>query len=123
MLVGRANIRSGDKVLDPSRRFWSGVFGHPMAKLHGAEVAITASTPEKRQGASSGVQTMPGNTVPPKMKFETGLNKRGVDIVLDHVGTDTWSTSSPFAVQRRKIGHLWRHNGVYGRNRLASTFL
>ena len=93
MLVGRAQIKSGDKVFIQAGASGVGVYAIQVAKLMGAEVAITASTAKKRDrcldlGADHAWPYEDALT-----ESKTWTQKKGVDIVLDHVGTDTWGTS------------------------------
>ena len=93
MLVGRAKVQSGQTVLIQAGASGVGSLAIQIAKLHGAEVAVSASTPEKRKrclelGAD---HAWAYEDVRDKVRSWTG--KRGVDIALDHVGTDTWDTS------------------------------
>ena len=93
MLVRRAQIRPADKVLIQAGASGVGSLAIQIAKLHGAEVAITASTPEKRQQCLQWGADFAWEYSAIKNEVRNWTNKRGVDIVLDHVGTDTWSTS------------------------------
>jgi NADPH:quinone reductase-like Zn-dependent oxidoreductase len=96
MLVARARVKAGEWVL--VRAAGSGVSSAAIqvAKLHGAMVIAEARGAEKccARGPSS-ARTSP-STPRQKDAFEevrrlTG--KRGVDVVLDHVGEATWESS------------------------------
>jgi len=93
MLVGRAGVRPGDKVLIQAGASGVGSLAIQVAKLHGAEVAISASTQEKRDQCLQWGADHAWEYKDVKNEVRTWTNKKGVDIVLDHVGTDTWSTS------------------------------
>ena len=93
MLVGRAGVRPGDKVLIQAGASGVGSLAIQVAKLHGAEVAITASTQEKRDRCLQWGADHAWRYDTVKKEVRNWTNKKGVDIVLDHVGTDTWSTS------------------------------
>lgn len=93
MLVGRARVRPGDKVLVQAGASGVGVFAIQVARLHGARVAATASTEAKRAlcrdlGAEA---AWPYEEAAREAKAWTG--RTGVDLVVDHVGADTWETS------------------------------
>ena len=93
MLVGRAGVRPGDKVLIQAGASGVGSLAIQVDKLHGAEVAITASTQEKRERCLQWGADHAWEYGAAKNEVRNWTKKRGVDIVLDHVGTDTWSTS------------------------------
>jgi len=93
MLVGRARIRPGDKVLIQAGASGVGSLAIQVAKLHGAEVAITASTEEKRKQCLKLGADHAWAYSSARKEVRNWTNKRGVDIALDHVGTDTWETS------------------------------
>jgi len=92
MLVGRARVAPGQTVLVQAGASGVGSLAIQVARHMGARVAATASSPEKREkcldlGAEAAWHY---DEVPDQLKtFARG----GVDIVVDHVGTDTWKTS------------------------------
>jgi NADPH:quinone reductase-like Zn-dependent oxidoreductase len=94
MLVGRAAVQSGQLVLVQAGASGVGSLAIQVAKMHGARVVATASTEEKRAlcidlGAE---QAWPYAAVAAETKPWT--QGRGFDIVVDHVGTDTWTSST-----------------------------
>lgn len=93
MLVGRAKVRPGDKVLIQAGASGVGSLAIQIAKLHGAEVAITASTAKKRARCLKLGADHAWEYEFVRNQVRTWTNKRGVDIVIDHVGTDTWKSS------------------------------
>ena len=93
MLVGRAQVRPGDKVLIQAGASGVGSLAIQIAKLHGAEVAITASTAKKRQQCIDLGADHAWEYQIVRNEARNWTNKRGVDIVIDHVGTDTWKSS------------------------------
>ena len=93
MLVGRAKVRKGDKVLIQAGASGVGSLAIQIAKLHGAEVAITASTAKKREQCINLGADHAWEYAVARNEVRNWTNKRGVDIVIDHVGTDTWKTS------------------------------
>ena len=64
-----------------------------IAKLHGAEVAITASTPDKRERCIALGADHAWAYEDVRTQSRAWTDKRGVDIVIDHVGSSTWSDS------------------------------
>ncbi|WP_232686316.1 zinc-binding dehydrogenase [Halobacterium zhouii] len=95
MLVTRADVDPGESVLVLGA---SGGVGHAavqIAKYAGAEVWATASTDEKLQYAeeigADHVVNYESEDFARTIREETG--KRGVDVVVDHVGEATWDDS------------------------------
>jgi NADPH:quinone reductase-like Zn-dependent oxidoreductase len=95
MMVHRAAVRSGERVL-----IW-GIGGGmalaclQIAKLIGAHVTVTSSSDEKlRRARALGADDTinhTGTDVGKEMRARTG--KRGVDVVVDSVGEATWAQS------------------------------
>jgi len=90
--VGRARVGSGQSVLIQAGASGVGSLAIQVARHMGARVAATASTEEKRQrcldlGAEAAWQYSDLTTE------SKAFCKGGFDIVVDHVGLDTWSTS------------------------------
>jgi NADPH:quinone reductase-like Zn-dependent oxidoreductase len=96
MVVTRAQVRAGDEVL-----IWGIGGGVALAALQickalGARVWVTSSKEEKLAraralGADELLRHGPGTDVAREIRSRTG--KRGVDVVLDSVGHDTWGQS------------------------------
>ena len=93
MLVGRARVQPGDKVLIHGGAGGVGTLAIQVARLHGARVVATASTEAKRAlcrdlGAEEAFAY--DEAVAETKRWS---NREGVDIVVDHVGEATWETS------------------------------
>ena len=95
MLVGRAQLQPGEDVLILGASSGVGSAAIQIAKFFGARVITTAGTDEKLQkakqlGADHGI-----NHKSQKIREEVRriTNKRGVDVVFEHVGTATWDES------------------------------
>ncbi|TAH34578.1 MAG: alcohol dehydrogenase [Planctomycetota bacterium] len=91
MLVERCGVRPGDLVLVHAAGSGVSVAAVQIAKLWGARVMITAGSDEKVQkgldnGAESGVNYRREDWTA-AAKAWTG--KKGLDIIVDHVGADT----------------------------------
>lgn len=96
MVVTRAQVRAGDEVL-----IWGIGGGVALAALQickalGARVWVTSSREEKLEraralGADELLRHGAGIDVAKEVRSRTG--KRGVDVVLDTVGHDTWGQS------------------------------
>ena len=93
MLVSRARVKPGDKVLIQAGASGVGVYAIQIAKLHGAAVAVTASSAEKRARCMALGADAAWTYEETRNEVRTWTEKRGVDIVLDHVGAATWDTS------------------------------
>ncbi|AHG04602.1 alcohol dehydrogenase [Halobacterium sp. DL1] len=95
MLVTRADVDPGESVLVLGA---SGGVGHAAVQIAahaGAEVYATASTEEKRRyaeelGATRAIDYEDADFAD-EIRARTG--KRGVDVVVDHVGEATWDQS------------------------------
>ena len=95
MLVGRANIRLGQTVLVLGASSGVGIAAIQIAKLFHARVITTAGDEKKLEkarvlGADYGI-----NHYQQKISEEvrTITDKKGVDIVVEHVGAATWDES------------------------------
>jgi NADPH:quinone reductase-like Zn-dependent oxidoreductase len=93
MLVRRAQIRPGEWVLIHAGGSGVGVAALQMAKLFSCRVIATASTEEKRSRLKEmGVdEAIPYEDFAREARRITG--KAGVDVVVDHIGPDTWEGS------------------------------
>lgn len=92
MLVGRARITAGDRVLVHGGAGGVGSLAIQVARLHGARVVATASTEDKRAlcrdlGAEEAWDYE--EAVAEAKRWSPG----GVDVVVDHVGAPTWEAS------------------------------
>jgi NADPH:quinone reductase-like Zn-dependent oxidoreductase len=95
MLIARAALQAGETVLVIGAGSGVGQAAIQIARLHGARVMATAGTPEKlararELGAFEAVNHATGD-VPVAVKRVT--DGRGVDVVVEHVGTATWEAS------------------------------
>jgi len=95
MLIARARVRAGEDVLVVGAGSGVGQAAIQIAWRQGARVFATAGSDEKlvkaRQLGAYEVVNHATQDVPAKIKEFTG--GRGVDIVVDHVGTATWDRS------------------------------
>ncbi|HEX8027578.1 MAG TPA: zinc-binding dehydrogenase [Vicinamibacterales bacterium] len=95
MLVTRARLSAGEDVLVLGAGSGVGQAAIQIARLHGARVLATAGTDEKlakaiHLGAHEAINHTTQD-LPAKVRELTG--GRGVDIVVEHVGTATWDRS------------------------------
>jgi NADPH:quinone reductase-like Zn-dependent oxidoreductase len=95
MLVTRAKVRPGDAVLVLAAGSGVGQAAIQIAGLHGARVFATAGTDAKlakaREIGASDVINHHTEDIADEVRRLT--NKRGVDIVVEHVGLATWEAS------------------------------
>ena len=95
MLVTRAKIRPGEDVLVLGGGSGVGQAAIQIAWLHGARVFATAGTQEKlaraRELGAYDVINHHTQDLPAEIRRLT--DKRGVDVVIEHVGQATWDRS------------------------------
>jgi NADPH:quinone reductase-like Zn-dependent oxidoreductase len=95
MLVHKAGVRLGDDVLVLAAGSGVGVAGIQIAKLFGARVLAAASTDEKLAKARSlgADETINYRTHDFAAEARRLTDKKGVEIVFEHTGQDTWAKS------------------------------
>ncbi|MCC6989445.1 MAG: zinc-binding dehydrogenase [Acidobacteria bacterium] len=95
MLVGRAKVTAGETVLVLAGASGVGQAAIQLAKLFGARVIATAGSDAKRTRArelgADEVIDHYGADIAAEARRLTG--KRGVDVVVEHVGQATWAKS------------------------------
>jgi NADPH:quinone reductase-like Zn-dependent oxidoreductase len=95
MLIGRAHLQPGEDVLVLGAGSGVGSAAIQLAKLLGARVMATAGGEEKLQKAkelgADHVIHHGKHNIAEEVKHLT--DRRGVDVVLEHVGTATWEAS------------------------------
>jgi 2-desacetyl-2-hydroxyethyl bacteriochlorophyllide A dehydrogenase len=95
MLVARAELQPGEDVLILGAGSGVGSAAIQVAKFFGARVTATAGTDEKLSKARELGADYVINHRSQKIRDEVRriTNKRGVDVVFEHVGTATWDDS------------------------------
>jgi NADPH:quinone reductase-like Zn-dependent oxidoreductase len=95
MLIARAELQPGEDVLVLGAGSGVGSAAIQVAKFFGARIIATASTDEKLQKAKELGADHLINHKTQKIRDEVRriTNKRGVDVVFEHVGTATWDDS------------------------------
>jgi NADPH:quinone reductase-like Zn-dependent oxidoreductase len=95
MLVGRAAVRPGEDVLVHAGGSGVGTAAIQIARLHGARVLATVGSDDKAAKAKAlGADVVINHRsadVLGAVKQATG--RRGVDIVVESIGEETWETS------------------------------
>jgi NADPH:quinone reductase-like Zn-dependent oxidoreductase len=93
MLVRNAKIQPGEWVLIHAAGSGVGIAAAEICRLFGARVIVTASTEEKRQRALDlgAEHALPYEGFAKAARLISG--KRGLDVVVDHVGPATWEGS------------------------------
>jgi NADPH:quinone reductase-like Zn-dependent oxidoreductase len=111
MLVRRAKIEPGEWVLIHAAGSGVGIAAMEICKLYNCRIIATASTEEKRNRAlERGAEyALPYEGFAKAARAITG--KRGVDVVVDHVGPDTWNDS---VMALRKGGRITTCGGTSG---------
>jgi NADPH:quinone reductase-like Zn-dependent oxidoreductase len=94
-LITRAQVRPGERVLIHGAGAGTGGAAIQIAKLAGAYVYATTSTADKMEraleiGADEVINYHEQDVT--KAIWQS-TNKRGVDVVIDHIGADTWEQS------------------------------
>ncbi len=95
MLLARAELQPGEDVLVLGAGSGVGSAAIQIAKFFGARVIATAGSDEKLQKAKQLGADHLINHKTQKIRDEVRriTNKRGVDVVFEHVGTATWDDS------------------------------
>jgi len=95
MLVGRANLQPGEDVLVLGAGSGVGSAAVQIARLMGARVIATAGSDAKLAKAKELGADEVINHSKQKIADEVKrlTEKRGVDVVIEHVGTSTWDAS------------------------------
>lgn len=95
MLVSRARVQPGEEVLIHAAGSGVGSIGIQVAKLRGARVIATAGSDEKlekaRELGADEVVNYTREDWPKEIRRLTG--RRGVDVVFEHTGAQTWPGS------------------------------
>ncbi len=94
-LVARAQLRLGETVLVHAAGSGVGVAAVQIAKLHGARVIATAGSDEKlRRARDLGADEVVNYETQDFVQEVRRLtDKRGVEVVFEHVGKKTWEKS------------------------------
>ncbi len=124
MLVGRAHIGIGEDVLVLAAGSGVGIAALQVAKLFNARVIATAGSDEKLKraeelGADSLINHRTQDIVD-EVKKITG--KRGVDVVVEHVGEATWDKSVRALTQGGRMVTCGATTGREGKTDIRYVF-
>ncbi len=124
MLVTRARVRLGDDVLVWAAGSGVGMAAIQVAKVFGARVIATAGSDAKLElarglGADDVINHRTGDVVA-EVKRLTG--KKGVDVVIEHVGEATWERSILALAHRGRLVSCGATTGPNGATELRYLF-
>jgi len=124
MLVTRAGLNRGEDVLVLAAGSGVGQAAIQIASLHGARVFATAGSDEKLQrarelGASEVIHHYEQD-IAEEIKRLT--NRRGVDVVIEHVGEATWPQSVRSLARGGRLVTCGATTGRHGTLDLAALF-
>src|SRR5262245_32365983 len=124
MLVTKARVARGDDVLVLAAGSGVGQAAVQIARLHGARVFATAGSTEKLERAralgADAVIDHHAQDIAEEIKRLT--NKRGVDIVIEHVGEATWAKSVRALARGGRLVTCGATTGTRGAVDLAALF-
>ena len=125
MLIGAAKIRPGEDVLVHAAGSGVGSAAIQIAKMVGCRVLTTASTDEKLEratelGADVGINYTDSDFAE-EVKRLTG--KRGVDVVVEHVGQVTFAKSVASLTRNGRLVTCGATTGSDGRFSLRELFV
>jgi len=124
MLITRARLQRGEDVLVLAAGSGVGQAAIQIARLHGARVIATAGSDDKlaraRELGASEVIDHYRQDVADEIKRLT--NRRGVDVVIEHVGEATWSRSVRCLARRGRLVTCGATTGPNGALNLQALF-
>ena len=124
MLVTRANVQPGEDVLVHAAGSGVGSVAIQIAKLRGARVITTASTDEKlakaRELGADETINYSRDDWPKEVKRLTA--RRGVDVVVEHTGADTWPGSIAALKNNGRLVTCGATSGYDARTDLRQVF-
>ena len=124
MLMTRAKLERGDDVLVLAAGSGVGQAAIQIARLHGARVFATAGSPDKleraRELGASEVIDHHRQDIADEIKRLT--NRRGVDVVIEHVGEATWARSVRALARGGRLVTCGATTGAGGTINLSALF-
>jgi NADPH:quinone reductase-like Zn-dependent oxidoreductase len=117
MLVSKAGVKPQDTVLVLAAGSGIGSAAVQIAKVHGAKVIATAGTDEKvekarKLGADEAFNHYKQDIAEEARRLTSG---RGVDVVVDHVGSATWEKSIRSLAKKGRLVSCGVTTGIEGK--------
>jgi NADPH:quinone reductase-like Zn-dependent oxidoreductase len=124
MLVTRADVQRGEDVLVLAAGSGVGQAAIQIAVLLGARVIATAGTPDKlaRARALGAAETIDHHRHDIAEEIKRLTNRRGVDVVIEHVGAATWAKSMRSLARGGRLVTCGATTGREGAVDLAALF-
>ncbi|HEY7284210.1 MAG TPA: zinc-binding dehydrogenase [Vicinamibacterales bacterium] len=124
MLVTKARVASGEDVLVLAAGSGVGQAAIQIARLHGARVIATAGSEEKleRARAMGASEVIHHHKQDIAEEIKRLTNKRGVDVVIEHVGEATWAKSVRSLARGGRLVTCGATTGAKGSLDLAALF-
>ena len=124
MLVRRARIRAGETVLVLAAGSGVGSAALQIAKLAGARVIATAGSDDKveRARALGADETINHTEQDIREEVRRITQRRGVDVVVEHVGQATWSASVASLARNGRLVTCGATTGPEGKLDIWSLF-
>lgn len=124
MLVRRARLRLGDEVLVHAGGSGVGTAAVQIARLHGARVYATVGSDDKAEKLRSlGVDAAINYRVSDFLdEIRRLTNKRGVDIVVENVGQETWEKSLKALARGGRLVTCGATSGYEGKTDIRYLF-
>jgi NADPH:quinone reductase-like Zn-dependent oxidoreductase len=124
MLVTRANVQPGEDVLIHAAGSGVGSLGIQIAKLRGARVIATASSDAKLEKARElgADETINYSNAEWPKEVRRLTNKRGVDVVFEHTGAETWPGSIASLAKDGRLVTCGATSGFDARTDLRQVF-
>jgi NADPH:quinone reductase-like Zn-dependent oxidoreductase len=124
MLVTKAQVARGDDVLVLAAGSGVGQAAIQIARLHGARVFATAGSDEKLQKARElgAAEVIHHHKQDIADEIKRLTNKRGVDVVIEHVGEATWARSVRSLARGGRLVTCGATSGAKGALDLAALF-
>jgi NADPH:quinone reductase-like Zn-dependent oxidoreductase len=124
MLITRAKLKRGEDVLVLAAGSGVGQAAIQLAFLFGARVFATAGTDAKLEAARSlgAVEVINHHTQDIAEEINRLTNRRGVDVVIEHVGEATWSQSVRSLARGGRLVTCGATTGYRGELNLRALF-
>lgn len=124
MLTKRAPLIAGQDVLIHAAGSGVGSAAIQIAKMHGARVLTTVGTEEKiEQARKLGAdEVINYNEQDFQQEVRRITNKRGVDVVVEHIGEQTWEKSAACLARKGRLVTCGATTGDIGKTNIWVLF-